>query len=144
MANNSTNRTTLVLALAASALLLAGRAEAGPCDCSVLPSLGAAFDYPVMSFGKNITSSGSVWSRSGNMGLGNVDSKNGKVTASGSEAVIQGIYHHPSTSVVVSDATVGAIIQQDMSQAVSDALAFSAALAAFTRSHSTAFLTRYG
>ena len=129
MANNSTNRTTLVLALAASALLLAGRAEAA-CDCSKLPSLRSALKYPAMSLFKDVNISGTAWAENGNVGLGNDRGKDGKVSVSGAVTILGGVYHDFGTSVDHSDGTVGAIVEQDMSGAVADLKAAATAFAA--------------
>jgi type IV pilus assembly protein PilY1 len=107
---------------AALALVLAfaPRPAAAACDCSTIPTLGEALNYPAMSLFKDINISGSVWADNGNVGLGNDQNNNGKVSVSGSETVIDHIYYDNGTSVDISDGDVGGTTQQDMSQPIQD------------------------
>jgi len=119
VAKCSTRQSTLALALAASALLLSGRAEAA-CDCSVIPTLGEGVNYPAMSLWKDVNISGVAYAENGAVGLGDDRGNNGKVSISGSVTILDGVYYHPSTSVDHSDGTVGVKVKQDMSQPVKD------------------------
>ncbi|TMA23039.1 MAG: hypothetical protein E6J87_25635 [Deltaproteobacteria bacterium] len=106
----------------ACALGLAAEPARASCNCSTLPTLGAALDYPAMSLFKEVSISGTVWAENGNVGLGNKLGLNGKVTASGSSTVLAKIFNAPGTTVTISGgATVGSVVQQDMSSVPSPA-----------------------
>ena len=125
---------------AAMLLLASPRAHAAhACDCSAMPSLGSALAYPAMSLWKNVKLSGTVWAEDGNVGLGDERAlENGKVSVSGVQTVIQGIYHDPGTVVDVSNGSVNTIVSQDMDGVVADVRAAAAAFAAlpYTQSFS--------
>jgi Tfp pilus tip-associated adhesin PilY1 len=131
MATQSTNRSALVFAIAASALLLSGRAEAA-CDCSILPSLASALDYPAMSLFEDVAIAGAVWNENGNIGLGNEKGNNGEVLVIGTAARMDGIYHDFGTTVDASAITYDVVFQQDMSGVVADLRAAHAAFKAMT------------
>jgi hypothetical protein len=119
----------LGMLMLAGALLPAQAARA--CDCSVLPTLGRAFDYSAMGFGENdITMSGSAFADNGNIGLATGGKK---VTLSGGATIDGYIHHHSGTSVDLwSPAAAGSgTAVNDMSGPKADALAFAAAMAAF-------------
>jgi type IV pilus assembly protein PilY1 len=120
MARPSYYRTFGLLVLFASALLWAGRAEA-ECDCSRLPSLKSATNFPAMSLWRNVNISGTAWTENGNIGLGDaLGLEAGTVNVGGKTTVIASIYHHTNTLVKVSDGFVGSVTERDMSGVVRD------------------------
>jgi hypothetical protein len=136
MSKQITSRLTRLLAGVALLLLAPARVDAGACDCSTIPTLGSAMDYPAMSLWKDINISGAVYAENGNVGLGNSKGNNGKVSVSGSDTKIDAIYHHSGTDVDVSDGDVGSIVQQNMSGVVSDVYSASAAFEALSATQS--------
>ena len=126
MSQNPTLRITGAVALALM-LALAPRPASAACDCSTIPTLGEALNYPAMSLFKDINISGTVWAEHGNIGLGNDQGNNGTVSVSGSKTLIDHIYHDTGTSVNISDGTVGGVTEQNMQQAIDDAKAASIA-----------------
>ncbi len=124
--------------LASIALLLVGTRAEAACDCSNVPTLGLAMGYPAMSLFRDINISGSVWAENGNIGLGNDQNNNGTVSVSGADTVIDGIYHHPNTSVNISGGSVGTIVETDMSGPVAAVYSASTDFAALTATQSFA------
>ena len=117
-----------MLLLAAALLLPAGRSEA--CDCSVLPTLGRAFEYPAFGFGKDdIVMSGSAFADNGNIGLASGDKK---VALSGGSTIDGYIHHHAGTSLDLwSPAAAGSgTAVKDLDGARADAISFANIIAA--------------
>ncbi|MBW2269632.1 MAG: hypothetical protein JRH16_13745 [Deltaproteobacteria bacterium] len=112
------------------------------CDCNALPTLGAALGFPAMSIFKDVNISGSAWADNGNIGLGNDQGNDGKVSISGDADIDGFIGHHSGTSVDISSGTVhGGVTQMDMSDPVDDVKAASVALAALAPTQTISSIT---
>jgi hypothetical protein len=120
MHRGPTLRTACAVTLA---LLLAQapRPAAAACDCSTLPSLAEALNYPAMSLFQDVLINGTVWEENGSIGLGDDRGNVGMVEVTGNAAVLHHIYHHTGTTVDVKEGVVGGVTEQDMSQPVQDA-----------------------
>jgi hypothetical protein len=133
----------------AAALLLSPPAHA-TCDCSTLPTLGRAADWPALGIG-NITVElqGSAWANSltvpGNIG---VTGAAGNILVQGN-ALVGGTAGHEFGSTVAcipaADCPTmipGGIVEQDMSGPAADAIAASALFAAMTPTQTYGGLNR--
>jgi hypothetical protein len=121
-------RTLSLLSLAATLLLPASPAVAA-CDCSTLPTLGAALDFPALALsGGRVDQQGGSFSANGNMGVsaGAQGSIGGGATTGGF------IGAHPGATVSGETAAAGGLIVQDMTQVDLDARNFITAISALT------------
>jgi Tfp pilus tip-associated adhesin PilY1 len=108
-------------------LLLAARPAGAACDCSTLPTLGAALDFPALALSNAVVSqSGGSFSGDGNMGV----SAGAKGSISGGASTAGYIGQHPGSSVSGGGAAAGGVIVQDMTQVDLDARNFIAAISA--------------
>jgi hypothetical protein len=147
--------TTTLQALRSAALLLAaltftsaGSARAA-CDCTVLPTLGAAAEFPALGLGLTggtaVELIGSVFAEStyvgpatdGNIGGG----PGGSVLLQGAAAINGHIHHHPFTPVTGGAQAFGGVAPRDMLPVIADAVAASAAYEALTPTQTFASLT---
>lgn len=137
MTRTSTIGTAGALALAVT-LLLTPRAALAACDCSTLPTLGRAADFPALGIGNILVElQGSVWTSTGTV-TGNigVSGTSGTIHVQGNAEVAGIAGHHPGSTVYCTPAgscgtkIKGGIVQQDMSGPAIDAVAASVAFAA--------------
>lgn len=144
MSVKSNTRTTL--ALAAALALLAEPAGAA-CDCTTLPSLGAAAEFPGLGLsGTRVELIGSVFAESTFQG----PATDGNIGGSGNEVELQGaaniagyIHYHAGTLVTpTSEANAaGGAFEVDMSTVNADAIQASADLAAMTATQTFGAIT---
>lgn len=135
-------RALLMLALLASVVVLPIGAGA-ECDCSRIPSLRSAVNFPAMSLWRNVSISGTAWTENGNIGLGDyLGDAAGSVSVTGKTTVVASLHHHTGTQVKISDGFVGSVTEQDMSGVVADVYAASKAFAALPPTQTFGRITR--
>lgn len=128
---------TLLIAFALSFSATPARAQ---CDCTVLPSLGAAAEFPALGLntatGTDVQLIGAVFAESTYVGPatdGNVGvADNGSVLLQGAASILGHIHHHSGTTVTGGAGAAGGVAVRDMAPVVADALAASTAYAALT------------
>ena len=118
--------------------MLVSKSALAACDCTSLPSLGAAAEFPALGLeGTKVELIGSVFAESTFQG----PATDGNIAGSGSEVELQGaariagyIHYHAGTLVTATSEAnaAGGAFEVDMSTVNADAIAASAALDAMT------------
>jgi len=147
------SRASAALVAAALVCVLPVRQADAACDCTILPTLGRAGDYPAMGINDILVylqgnTLGNTLDVPGNIGMTGDTYPPAEVRLDGSASVGGKVDHHPGSQVrctpisLCTTAILGGINERDMSGPHADLLAFSAALSAMTPTQTYGSITR--
>lgn len=141
------SKAVTIFALVALVAVVAPRSVFAACDCTTLPTLGAAADFPALGLvGTDVELIGSVLADSthvgpateANLGVGS----GGTVLIQGAASILGHVHHHTGTTVTGGASAAGGVFEVDMTTVVADAIAASAAFAALGTTQSFAGINR--